>query len=434
MINTPFMAGAPQVLQQQYTNDPRMQMLKQMGANASSTAPAYSTWQILARALQGGMAGFAQNAVNEQYTEQAKGYQDTLAEALKYGTGQGDTFDKTTGTWSAPTGESNPELMANILSQNPLTAPMAMEQKFKEMGDERTLNRALKLQEAKDAGAAPRSREVKRNGKLITEEWDKSTKSWKEIGSAPQFKPGSESESALEKKIEMMVRQGIPLGTATKIATGVYTVSRDVVTGVAEVIDKSTGKRVGDMPASQPEARPEGVPEAAQPGAPQPESAPKPKTLWGLTDLTAGIGPTAGELGEKTLGQIPGVSVAPQMTEARQFMRAAQNDLIRALSINPKFPVSEINRLRSEIDIEPKLLDSPEALRGRMKAINQYLKQKIVNEEDAAANASLPADTRKASAQAANDIKNFLNILGVPDDGGGLDSETKALIEKYKKK
>jgi hypothetical protein len=121
---------------------------------------------------------------------------------------------------------------------------------------------------------------------------------------------------------------------------------------------------------------------------------------------------TAGQLG------LGGGEETQETVGNRQMFRLAQNDLIRSLSINPRFPVGEIERIQRETDLEPNIWDSEKALKNRMRQLDSFLRQRLKNEMRAANNRDLPVETQQAAGQAAKDIRNFLEILGVPQKGG----------------
>lgn len=139
-------------------------------------------------------------------------------------------------------------------------------------------------------------------------------------------------------------------------------------------------------------------------------------TLFQLaqTGAIAGVFPGAQEALGRTAGQIPGVPVATDVIQARQEVQVAQNELVRALSVNRRFPSTEMERIRKEIQIEPAMMDSTEALLARMKGMDKSLRVRLANEEATAKNPNLPQQMRADAIQSSRDIRNFLNRLGVP--------------------
>lgn len=196
------------------------------------------------------------------------------------------------------------------------------------------------------------------------------------------------------------------------IAAGRFEVSRDPVSGNASVIDVATGKPMGAGKINAPEPTP--TPPAGQ-------------TLWDQADKATGLVSGAKAGIARTMGQIPGVPVAEETLGARQNFRSAGQDMVRALAINPRFPVAEQERIQSMLDLDPSLWDSPAALKARMRGVDTYLATRQKQAEADAANEKLPADQRQAQQQNISTIKNFRAFMGVPP------MQRKPLEEIFKK-
>jgi hypothetical protein len=210
-------------------------------------------------------------------------------------------------------------------------------------------------------------------------------------------------ESAAQQKIDrLMTDLGVDRKTAVSIADGAIRVTHDPVSKQPFLVNVATG-------TTQALTAPGGQKADVIRDKEKPDIG-----LFELAPKTAGVMSGAAELYSRTLGQIPGVKVPEETLKARQTITAAQNDLVRSMSINPRFPVSEIERIRQEMDIAPSLVDSPVALQARMKALDDYLRTKLGETERDMRDETLPVDTRKAQAQNASAIKTFLIKLGVP--------------------
>jgi len=138
---------------------------------------------------------------------------------------------------------------------------------------------------------------------------------------------------------------------------------------------------------------------------------------------STGVIPTIKSIAQKVAGQA-GVEVgnAPEIIQMRQNVQTAQQQLIRALSVNPQFPVSEQERIRKEVDITPSLFNDPISLEAKMRGVDAGLRERVKKETAAANDESLPVEQRRDALRAANDIANFLQILGVPDEEQGEQS------------
>lgn len=137
-------------------------------------------------------------------------------------------------------------------------------------------------------------------------------------------------------------------------------------------------------------------------------------TLWDITEGSTGVVPSLQEGWTNIAGQF-GASGFEGVVENRQMFDLEKNNLIRALSINPRFPVGEMERLEREINISPGAWNSANSMRARMIAINDALSTRLANEMRVANDPAMPAEARRNALQAANDIRNFLTTLGVPD-------------------
>jgi hypothetical protein len=158
------------------------------------------------------------------------------------------------------------------------------------------------------------------------------------------------------------------------------------------------------------------------PGQLNQQTAQEGSTLWESTEGVAGIPGAITEAWQRTGGQIPGLGGGEETRETvgnRQFFRLAQGDLIRSLSINPRFPVAEMERIRRETDIEPSMWDSQDSLKTRMRRLDKYLRGRLERERQAAKNPNMGQEARANAQRAAKDIANFLDVLGVPREGQG---------------
>ena len=211
-----------------------------------------------------------------------------------------------------------------------------------------------------------------------------------------------DKERADEWKIKELMAQnpGLTSQEATGIILGTIKVLQDPVSGTRNLVDTVKG-------TERPLVEAGGMPSTGK------KSAPPTKSIWELSSKSTGPISAAKAAGSVVTGTI-GLPVAEETLYARQFVQGAQNDLIRSLSINPRFPVGEINRLKEEVNLAPTIFDNPKMMRQRILAINDYLSKRVKNEMGAAKDTSLGVEARKNARSAANDIENFLDILGAP--------------------
>lgn len=227
-------------------------------------------------------------------------------------------------------------------------------------------------------------------------------------------------------KIANLMRRGVSRSDAEDIAYGIVKLGTHPVTGASVLVNIMTGESTplvikspngqpagGDGAEKTSSSKPGDIRTPEQ-GGPSPVSAPQ--TLWGMSPESTGVIPAIKDLWNNVGPQIPGMEGTefPKVTENRQQYMIATQALIRALSINPRFPVGEMDRIREEIDIVPNVFRSESAMKQRMRAVDAGLRRRLENERRAAADPNLPSDKRGAAVSAANDIENFLAILGVP--------------------
>lgn len=259
-------------------------------------------------------------------------------------------------------------------------------------------------------------------------------------GTGQPIASASARDPAREIKIQdIMDTFGVDRRTAVGIESGVLRPIADPVTGQTRLIDLTSNTFRETTPAAPAPAPPAPAPLVTGPRAnitPPPAAEPAPaapapapaaeappatapsQTLYQLAQrpLTTGLTPATLQYGQNVLGQFGANIIDPELTERRQTFSNTQGDLIRALSINPRYPVDEMKRIREEINIEPRAFTDPQSLLARMRSVGKSLRTRLADEERAGADPSLPADDRRAALRAAEDIRNFLTKLGAPED------------------
>jgi hypothetical protein len=225
-----------------------------------------------------------------------------------------------------------------------------------------------------------------------------------------------------EANIRSLVRGGMSKKAAEDIAFGRVKVVFDPVTkqpflfNLADETSTPLAQEMTQKPKPRPQKRKTG-------------------TLWGMvgegppvTGIIAGMQIA----GEEVFGQVPGLSgeiASKDQIRNETAINAAKNQLIRALSINPRFPVGEMERLAKEIDVAPSIWVGTGALLEKMKGVDDYLRGRLQNELAASRDIALPSETRKNARTAAKDIKNFLDKLGVPQPGGETSDDLSKLSD-----
>ncbi len=137
-------------------------------------------------------------------------------------------------------------------------------------------------------------------------------------------------------------------------------------------------------------------------------------TLFELANDTAGLRSWMRNAWTRIGPMIDAGAGYPATTTTRQYVRAAQQQLITALSISARNPVTEQERLREQININPDAFDSVEALQARQVAVDQLLRQKLANQKRISVSRFQSGKVRQEARARAAAIEHFLDILGVP--------------------
>jgi hypothetical protein len=215
-------------------------------------------------------------------------------------------------------------------------------------------------------------------------------------------------DPAAEERIARMMEGGMSRLDAIAVVDGLKKVVPDPVTGMINIVDMQTGTATRvDSISDQTQSL------AALPPPVEGES------LYEMGQKVTGIGPSLLAAVQRVVGlgaQVAGaegtVPGAEEVIRGRQYIEASMQELVRSLSINPRFPVAEMERIRNEVDISPKTFTDPQTLSAKMRGLDKSLRTRLAAEERAANNRSLPASDQANALKAADDIRRFLNMLG----------------------
>jgi len=167
----------------------RLDLARALMSGGTDGQPVRSIGEGIAKMGQAALGGYFAGQVGKEMEGRRKAEADTLAKALSAGMGSPAGLDPSSGiTWNTAR-EGDPQMMAQILAGNPDTAPIGMQMALGDIESQRTLDRTLAVERAKQAGEPPKTREVKRDGKIVTEQWNPTTRTFEQIAEAPQFKP-----------------------------------------------------------------------------------------------------------------------------------------------------------------------------------------------------------------------------------------------------
>ena len=216
-------------------------------------------------------------------------------------------------------------------------------------------------------------------------------------------------------QIEQYVGMGMDFERATDIADG--NIEWSVVEKTGEVLEHNIrtretiiSKKV-DPQAITPEAAP-----AREPGLYQQL----------MNTPTSGFPGAFLEFMVAVPGQVSDAvipDVAVDAVRVRQNIATGFNDLIEALTLNPRFPVQLVKLVKEQNDIEPGVWKSDRLLLIRMVAISKSLRVRMLAEKVFSENPNNSADGREDAARAVKEINLFLDLLDVPEDADPMRPE-----------
>jgi len=212
----------------------------------------------------------------------------------------------------------------------------------------------------------------------------------------------------------MRLNAGLSEQKATKIVDGQATFELNEKTGKMLYTDLVTGA-VNEVAVSGGESE-------------TPKPAPG-QTLMDLADVATG---PAASLTAKSAGALSffGINPDESATGAQQTFDTQTTALIRALSINPRFPVAEMERIQKEVNIKPSFLQGAGTLKKKMRSLDEALQVRLSQAERDFNDPNLDVETRQAQGANASALKNFLAIAGANQEGDPIADEISQLEEE----
>tara|TARA_R110000751_G_scaffold56469_1_gene120431 strand:+ start:498 stop:2477 length:1980 start_codon:yes stop_codon:yes gene_type:complete len=139
------------------------------------------------------------------------------------------------------------------------------------------------------------------------------------------------------------------------------------------------------------------------------------QTGWDWAKL--GVGFTASV--QNTIAGVPGVGpavkVPSNVTEAIAGMKLMVRDVARALSVNPKHPVAEMEDIMKSLNLDPKAFDTVESYNSRLIAADGMLEAKYKDAKKISeAKTGTTTELRRAALQKMAEVMLARETLGVP--------------------
>ena len=238
---------------------------------------------------------------------------------------------------------------------------------------------------------------------------------------------GFPKKGAISQNIRAYILQGVDEQTALGLATGRYKLSVNPNTGERSIVDMATQSIV---PIKQPEFDAPQEDAVGENSVQDEVSAPTGDTLWDMAPDATGIGASIANTSSNTFGQLPGsvgeAATFPDSVKAQQEFDLFKRDLIRSLSVNPRFPVAEQKRIE---DLVPRgALVAPETLKAALRSLDKELRRIKSEMERSLSDPNIPIDQKNADRQTLRGVDAALTRMGVPEDHA---DESNPMITKY---
>jgi len=144
-----------------------------------------------------------------------------------------------------------------------------------------------------------------------------------------------------------------------------------------------------------------------------PPEIPYEDTLHALAEDATGFGPTIKAAIAKGTAPADIESLrAEKQVAAKAKFKAAENSLIEAFRLNPRYPQTEITRIQGNIDIKPKFWDSPFQMRTRMSGSRDFLTEKLEMLEYYLQDPGATSTRKENDARTRDGIRDYLRVLG----------------------
>jgi len=144
-------------------------------------------------------------------------------------------------------------------------------------------------------------------------------------------------------------------------------------------------------------------------------TVPYENTLHAIAEDATGLGPWfAAAVAKGTSPADIKALRAEKTVKAKAKFLAAENAVIEAFRLNPRYPEGEVLRIQKRIDIKPKMWDSAFQMRARMAGSREYLTEKLKRLDYYLLDPAITAKKREDDTHTRDSINEYLSVLGKP--------------------
>jgi hypothetical protein len=143
----------------------------------------------------------------------------------------------------------------------------------------------------------------------------------------------------------------------------------------------------------------------------EPYEIPEGESLLEAVEKGTGFVNIIPEVVGRFLSNIEPSALSEEKTNARRTLMAADNALIRAFSLNPRYPVAEQERIRENYSIAPSYTDSPASGRLAVLKLDSFIERELSTLNERIQDPATPPDQINADNKLISELNAFRKTL-----------------------
>lgn len=143
----------------------------------------------------------------------------------------------------------------------------------------------------------------------------------------------------------------------------------------------------------------------------EPYEIPEGESLLEAVEKGTGFVNIIPEVVGRFLSNVEPSALSEEKTNARRTLMAADNALIRAFSLNPRYPVAEQERIRENYSIAPSYTDSPASGRLAVLKLDSFIERELSTLNERIQDPATPPDQINADNKLISELNAFRKTL-----------------------
>ena len=144
-------------------------------------------------------------------------------------------------------------------------------------------------------------------------------------------------------------------------------------------------------------------------------------TLWKISnrDNILGFEAKARRISEGVAGAVGKEGFASeQELESFNRLKLFKNEIIRTLALNKRYPVKEMERILSDVDIQPGVFKSKKELQSSLKSLETKLNEEKSKLIEINKSPGIANDEKRENLRSIADLSYFIKQIGIPKEDG----------------